>query len=325
MKNVMRLCAVLCVMQLSSVAIGQDTNWTNAGGDAEWTNNLNWSSGATVVGTNFVVSGPTVNVTSAGVVANRVVLDNGGASDGTVYIAPGADLTVSGQILMGNNNLGAGGTGITVDGTLTQTAGEFGVGTAGGGGLENLIIDATGTVNANGAWLIAGFAGAADSGVISVNGGTLNVGAGMMGIGWAGTGVLDVNSGGTVVSSLINVGAAGGSGTITVDGSTIDAAGINNATGSLLLENGSIFTNSGGYDGGGTVTINDTSQFVFTVSELADVQALVLGNSLWNFSGTPSVTGSLGNVVVQNVPEPASLVLLGLGVCLTIGRRQRRA
>lgn len=312
MKNVIKLCAVLCVLQMSGVATAQDTNWSNGGGDAEWTNNLNWSSGAVVGGTNFVtdISLPAAMVTTPGVSAARVVTDTGGAVD----ITAAGQLDVGGQILMGN---GPGSSTINVDGRLRGTN-IIGVGTAGGGDAT-LTVGPTGLVDMSlGAWIIAGF-GAGTTGTIDVNGGTITVANDQLGVGWDGDGDLNVNAGGTVNANVVmNVGVnnAAAHGDIVINSGTINAGGLNLGnnvgSGTLLIEDAGLFNNNGGFvqTPGSTVTINDGGQFVFTASPLLDVQNLVLGNSDWIFSGIPSVTGSLGNVVVQNVPEPTSLVLL---------------
>lgn len=309
MKNLMKLCAILGMLQVSSLAAAADISWTDGNGNQDWFDADNWDDGSgnpgvpTNADTAHVNAGLTADVNASATVG-RVVLEN----DAIINIDAGGDLDVvagfgqPGQILQGNNSTSA--SDLNVDGSLTVAA-EFAIGNNQGSGT--MTVGATGVVNANGPWLIGGHLAGAD-GTINVNGGTINATVAQMALGWNGTGTLNVNGGLVDVTGVMNLGVnnAASNGDIVINAGEVISAGLNIGnnlgSGSLLMEDGAKYTNNGGFvqSIGSTVTINGSAEFEFTLSTLEDVEALVLGSPDWIFSGTPSVTGILGSVIVTN-------------------------
>lgn len=308
MRNVIKVCAVFAALHVASDAMAASSTWNNFNGDQLWTNADNWDTAPNVPGATDEAHlnanvGP--SILDATVSVGRVVLDNDGALD--ITSTGNLDVVFSGtpgqgQFLTGNNSTSVNSS-VNIDGTLT-VAKEFAIGNQEGTGT--MTIGSGGTVNANGDWLLA--AHQADStGTINVNGGTLNV-SGFVGLGWVGTGTLNVNGGLVDVSGVMNLGVSNAIsvGDINLNGGEVISAGLNIGnnlgSGSLTMADGTRYTNNGGFvqSPGSQVTINGSAEFVFVVSPWEDVANLVLSSLDWVFSGTPSVRGSLGSVVVLN-------------------------
>jgi hypothetical protein len=190
--------------------------WTGGGGDTNWNNSSNWSSGAVPGSADDVIIGPGANVSlSSGAADINSLATESGSS---LTISSGGSLSVAAaSALNGTLNLGITGTltgpgHITVNGTTNWTGGTI----AGGGGA---IITFNGHVNLNGSATKTTTRSNLDfTSSATWNGGNLTIGAGAN---------VNVRTGATLTDAVAAAHTIGGP-----------------VTGALNLEG--IFTKSGG-------------------------------------------------------------------------------
>ena len=306
MKKQINYGIALCLLLLPLSAMAVNYTWVNWEATQDWSAPGNWNgdpsleptaSDETHINQGPGVLGPIVSSNNA--VTGRVVIDAGSS----LAVAAGGNLSNSGEHHVGNVG-GSVNNNTTVSGTYS-VGGTFGLGLAATGGGA-LTVNAGGIVNANGAWLIAGYA-SGGSGDITVDGGTLN--AGVFYVGNLGNGTLTVNSG-SASSAVLNVALEPSStGLVEVNGGILTVTGLNagHTTGSatVTLNGGQMINNGGFVQNANTVMNFAGGELVFTVSSLEDVNDVIdNGSGTWNFAETRSVVSNAQGVVVSSVPTP---------------------
>lgn len=302
----------------------------------DWFTGANWSSGnpPTATDTASVQNGRLVNITSAGAVADWLLL--GAAGNGS-----GGSATISGA---GTLTLGATGLSVSNNGTLQVDSGGtlnvngfFTFGAAGGTGgastTSNLIVKDAGsvvTVNQTGVAYQFGTGSANQTNVSVLNGGKLTFGTGPLTFG-AGTGNnTQVTVSGTG-SSLDSSGglflADFGTGGLTISSggvvtSTTAQIGYNNAGTALLTDLGSRLTISSTLSVGSQTS---TSVGTFTVQNGATGSSatLLLGNSVgghgdMTITGTGTSWTNTGSLQIRTSTQGSS-VTVSAGGLLTTG------
>ena len=293
------------------------STWTGTTGD--WADGVNWDTAVPGAADPTHINAGAVaqaNVTTPGALSAQLVMENGSG----LTIAAGGNLAVGGQALLGNAPSSVGST-ITLDGGQLSVATEFAFGVTGGGILD---IN-SGTVNANGPWLMAGYLGGS-IGDITLNGGALNT-LGPLYVGFDGDGSLTVNDGVVSLNSHLIVGNDLGSiGDVEINGGTVTAQALNfGGAGTQTLDlNGGQLINNGGFVASPSSTFYiGSGELIFTASPLEDVQDLVSGSN-WIFDDTALVYDSGSGIVVTSIPEPGTFGLLAIFGGALIGVRRFR-
>ena len=271
---------------------------------------------------------------------------SGGSSINFTGLAPSASLQVGGisgagiMTMTGNSVVDVGTTGSVL---VASTAGSTG----------NLTIGVGSKVNA-GSVAIGGnsdsAAGGIGSAVVTGIGSELHAGGvdGFMSVGRSGSGTLNVNSGGTVSATVMNIGrATGGVGTLSVNNGVLNLSGQQQTTGigaalslgnqggtgSATVTNGSVVTISNAGTGGASLNTGGTPLHRLGIGTL-DVSGsqinLVAAPGLaivrvgYDGTGTTTLAGSalnVGNVstVVKN-PVTGSTQQIGDGAVIIAGQ-----
>ena len=300
-------------MVLASTWIGTTGDWADA---ANWDTAVPGAADPTHINAGAVAQ---ASVTTPGALSAQLVMENGSG----LTIAAGGDLAVGGQALLGNAPSSLGST-ITLDGGQLSVAAEFAFGVTGGGILD---IN-SGTVNANGPWLMAGYLGGS-IGDITLDGGALNT-LGPLYVGFDGDGSLTVNDGTVSLGSHLIVGANAGSiGDIEINGGSVTAQALNFGGGGMqtLDLNGGQLINNGGFAASpGSTFYIGSGELIFTPASgasLEDVEDLV-SQPNWIFDDTALVYDSGSGIVVTSIPEPATIGLIAIFGGALMGIRRFR-
>jgi len=313
----------ICLL-LAGSAQAVTTTWVPAGA-GDWTTAANWNTGnvPTAGDDTRITVGSVAQVTLNGAgAAHRLIMENGSG----LTIGASGNLVLGAEQTLIGNGAAAPTTSITVDGGVLTGGGNFGLGIA-AGSFTALILN-SGTVNANGGWLAAGYGGSGD---VFVNGGTLNTSAGTpfyVGLNNGSTGGLTVTDGQLVLGSHLIVGSAAGStGDVVINGGVTTTIALNfggAGTQSLDLNGGQLITTGGFAEGANSTFYIGSGELVFNGGQtLAEVQTLVSGSN-WIFDDTASVVDSGSGIVVTSIPEPATMGLLVLFGGALLGARRRR-
>ena len=297
-KKVKIVLVLTVMMSLAGSAHAYVYSWCTAVGD--WMTPGVWDvlPSSAVAGGALMHGGADVDITTSGPSAWDLMV--GYTDDGAVTLNIGAsgDLTVASAFMIGHD----GGTGtINVDGTLTSNGVRLSTNAVGGGTLN---VNSGGIFNAAGGTITVGEAG---NGVINIDG-TVNANAINLSGNASAVGTINVNSGG-----LLNAGVNGGM----LDVGLYTDGYINlNGTGSMVLGNGGwnlelrIAADTGHID-------IEAGSFTMIGDHVANVQVRIDDGRFTGYDGLGIVNDAVlidGNTVVTaEIPEPATMVLLGLG------------
>ena len=230
---------------------------------------------------------------------------------GTLVVNAGGSLTTTADSKVGNNNFSTGTLIINAGGVVNNGA-WFGV-AVGNGGVKSSVYGAT-------------------TGIVEINGGTLNITSHL----WMATGGANASSGGSPTSMAymtINDG-----GVVKVSGN-IGLGTINASTASAGLGQATINVNSGGLldlwqwsattsiQAGSVLNINGTGVVKIMGNRGADAEAyFALGKIASDKGGIQWVytPGDLGQdyTTITAIPEPATMVLLGLGAAALVRKKK---
>ncbi len=328
MKRYAKQGLALCAM-LASGTVLASTTWVQWGGDRAWSNANNWNAGLPATNDEAVIKGdvapnaqPIVSASDA--TAEKVSMYNGASLE----IAAGGALHNKGVHNAGNSSSSEYST-ITVSGTYTVDK-EFALGGWGSGSKGRLVVESTGTVNANGAWLIAGHE-AGTEGEIIVNGGTLHGGS-VVEIGNHGTASLSLNSGFMDATWELRIAyGTSSSGQATINDGLLSVKGLNvgaNGPATIDFNGGQVVVGGNGLTQTANATFNfaaNGGELVLNGKSVAEVNDMIdNGDGTWNFAGPRSVTDDgNGNTTVMAIPEPATLSLMALvgGAAFALRRR----
>ncbi len=307
MKNGMKILALLLVAAIVSVS-AQASVWTGGGADDLWSTDANWD----------------VPVGSDGFVAQAF-------GDSTYDLAT---LDLPGGLV----GLGYGASG-TQDASMTFNSGTLTTGSYLVQGL-NCSNTGTGTFNIGGTAVVKTSAGLVlghdpgTNGVLNMTGGELWA-DGFSLIGHTGTGTLNM-SGGTITTNTgylnTQIGNnAGGSGTVNMSGGLWYPGNLQmlNGVGTLNLSGGGIVVNQ--------LTMPGTAGDVFDITGTgilhgaswtnaeAEIDAAVAAGYITAYGGTGTIVkadGLNGYWEYTAVPEPATMILLGLGALVSLKKRK---
>ncbi len=314
-KTGMMLCAVL-----AAGTVLASTTWVHYGQNQAWSNPSNWNNGlptnqeAVIKGDIAPGAQPIVSATDA--TAQKVSMYNGAS----LQIASGATLHNEGVHNAGNSSSSEYST-TTVSGTYTVGA-EFALGGWGSGSKGLLVVESGATVNANGAWLIAGHE-AGTEGEIVVNGGTLHGGS-VVEIGNHGTASLTLNGGSMDATWSLRVAyGTSSSGQVAINGGLLTVRELNvgaNGPATIDFNGGRVVANSGGVVQTANATFNfaaDGGELVINDgSSLDDVNQMIdNGGGTWNFAASRSVTPTADGIVVKSTSNqgPGTSCLISNG------------
>jgi PEP-CTERM motif len=304
------LVILVLVLGLSGSAFAADVYWDGSEG-SDWTDGANWVGDAVPTNTDFgLIGDPTVTqpiiVSGQTVSAQRVVVG------------------------MGNH-------GCTLDvmtgGSITSDTVNFTVGRSGGGGTLNI---SGGDVIANAGFLMGNYQ-TTTAGIVNMTAGTLTVHADMASGNWwlqmltigdGGLSTFNMDGGAVTVDEdmwLSYHRPGGNPGTLNMTDGTIDIGG------TIMLSKSSSISSKIQLDGG----IITASDLVMTANGLLDVT----GDGMMILAGDDrvAVQGYIDDGLITGavctydlgldettiaVPEPATMVLLGLGGLLSLRRRR---
>jgi hypothetical protein len=291
----------------NQVSDGTSPGWIGAIPGAADTARVNWG-GWTGITVTLDYAAPTITRFQLGV-----------DESGTLAVGADGSITATGGSIVGNNNWTTGT--LNINGGTVTNQGVLAIG-AGNGGVKN----AGWNGNAASAW-------GATSGVVEINGGTLNIGSHLwMARGSANTnapagvptsyGSLTINTGGVVnVGGMIGLGtgdavnqAAGkGVATITVnDGGLLVLSNIH-ASGTSVFPGSMFYLNGSGQ-------IEFSGNFTGVMNDLY-IPTYVTGNGILG-NAVAAYDSGLNKTFVTAIPEPATLALLGLGVLGLLRKKQ---
>ncbi|MCE5187181.1 MAG: PEP-CTERM sorting domain-containing protein [Planctomycetaceae bacterium] len=278
----MKTIAVLMLCTFSVVASAAEMQWFGGAHDQDWFNTANWGPEGGPI--------PTANdkVKLNYVWANAGPSVNDAGFAGEIFISEDRDLGTIGEqsltIATGGNLI----TGGAVYG------GQVILGYSGA--------DSRAGLPANEGRLVM------DGGTMVIGAGATNPGGGHLFVGFGGIGHLEVNAGTLTVLNMFGLGWNGGSATVQLNGGSLETEGWN-------FGNASSYT----FD----ITGGAWVQNHFWVNE---IQALVDAGKITAYGGTGDVVITWDAVnektIVTAIPEPATLVLLGMGM-LSLLRRKR--
>ncbi len=180
------------------------------------------------------------------------------------------------------------------------------------------------------------------TGTLIVNGGgTVNVGRILWMANENSTGILDLNVGGTInVASHLWWGTTG-TATASIEGTlnqtggilglgTNDASTATGGTAQVTIEDGGLFalnniaSNLGSIQNGSSITILDTGELTLPGDFIGTLQNYVNAGKIIGANLTIDMEKNPGFTTVYNaVPEPASLMVLGIGALALSARRRR--
>lgn len=343
MKNV--LSVILCVLLVSSVTMGEIGNYTNDAGDGDWFNAGNWNythglspqlgdqAWVNLPGKDpLVLSGGDAEVEKLVLHDNNVLTIATGSTLGV--LAPAGQDSTTGYGLIHIGNIAGQHDVINVDGTLTTNL--LGL-TIAAGSTSTVNVGPGGVINQTdpAGWIISGYGGV---GNLNVTGGTINtvshIYTSLAGHGNVNFTDSDINVG----SGFLVSHAGGGEADIAMTNSTVSANILMfgpDGAGSTVVLNDSVISAAGTFDWNSTnsITLNGNSSIQLAagiktldgvlVWTLADLEWVVFNSGGWAFEGEGLIKEYAdGHFSIANVPEPATLSLLGLGA-MTLLRRKK--
>jgi len=197
-----------------------------------------------------------------------------------------------------------------------------------------IFTNGSGTVSSSGSITASHiYVGQGDPGILNISAGSVGVTELYLGVG-GGSGVLNMSGGAITATGLVHIGNDG-TGTATVSGGTITTASLwlsstsgTSTTGNLDLSGGVITTdyfnfgqNFGG--GTGTLTLSATGKLVITNANMTPEAWKEYLNGQMGTGILNAQMNVVGNTLeITAIPEPATMVILGLGGLLAIRRKK---
>ncbi len=312
------LVILVLVLGLSGSAFAGDVFWDGSE-SSTWTDGNNWDTGS--------VPG----------LSDYALIGNPGVTQ--PVIVSGDDVSAQ-RVVVGMSNQGC-----TLDvtgGSVTSDTVNFTIGRSGGGGTLNI---SAGSVISNSGFVLGNYA-KASSGIVNMTAGTLDVhanpGAGetqywlkMLVIGDGGYGELNMDGGAVTVDQDLCItyprnlsGVLGDSGHLNMTDGTMDIGGDILLTydnsgfslpGDIQLDGGIITANNLVMTSVGSMNVTGDGVMILDGYDKPVIDGYIANG--W-ITGAACTYDSINNETIIAVPEPATMVLLGLGGLLSLRRRR---
>lgn len=316
------------LLVLSAPAWGADVNWNAA--DGNWTDGTKWDTGAAPLITESAATvdcgaAYTITVNSEAVCAGLEI----NQTNSTIDIVAGGDLTVAGCMSSYATPAGALPGALHVNGGTARISGFRHSRWGNNGGYFATVKISSGTLlpayltDVDGKIVDCGYrsgASATRGGILHIEGSAASITM-LGGEEASGYGAFQIFDYGTVIAEL----DAGGVSTINVDltqsANLLYAKGDNADLAGGTIDMRGVTPNAGDSFTLLTADVIDSTGIALDAGDAADWTLTIITGSESGL-GNPN-NGDNGSVVVTYIPEPASLVLLGLGGLALIRRRRR--